>query len=159
MPTLRTTWEAKKQLTDLLVQSGFPEESMVPQVLNFTGPDPKLDMLVALIAMGTYPNVCMHKEKRKVLTTEAKNALIHKSSVNCTRDAITFPVPYFVFGEKIRTRAVSCKSMTMVSPLHLILMASRKIELLPTGIVRLDNWINLQMDPQVAASIGKFELF
>ena len=27
----------------------------------FTGPDPKLDMLVALIAMGTYPNVCMHK--------------------------------------------------------------------------------------------------
>ena len=131
---------------------------MVPQVLNFTGPDPKLDMLVALIAMGTYPNVCMHKEKRKVLTTEAKNALIHKSSVNCTRDAITFPVPYFVFGEKIRTRAVSCKSMTMVSPLHLILMASRKIELLPTGIVRLDNWINLQMDPQVAASIGNFEL-
>ena len=133
MPTLRTTWEAKKQLTDLLIQSGFPEESMVPQVLNFTGPDPKLDLLVALVAMGTYPNVCMHKEKRKVLTTEAKNALIHKSSVNCTRDAITFPVPYFVFGEKIRTRAVSCKSMTMVSPIHLILMASRKIELLPTG--------------------------
>ena len=135
MPTLRTTWEAKKQLTDLLVQSGFPEETMVPQVLNFTGPDPKLDLLVALVAMGTYPNVCMHKEKRKVLTTEAKNALIHKSSVNCTRDAITFPVPYFVFGEKIRTRAVSCKSMTMVSPLHLILMASRKIELLPTGML------------------------
>ena len=57
----------------------------------------------------------------------------HKSSVNCTRDAIQFPVPFFVFGEKIRTRAVSCKSMTMVSPLHLMLFASRKIELLPTG--------------------------
>ena len=56
-----------------------------------------------------------------------------KSSVNCTRDAIQFPVPFFVFGEKIRTRAVSCKSMTMVSPLHLMLFASRKIELLPTG--------------------------
>ena len=37
MPTLRTTWEAKKQLTDLLIQSGFPEETMVPQVFNFTG--------------------------------------------------------------------------------------------------------------------------
>ena len=69
MPTLRTTWEAKKQLVDLLVQCGIPEECMVPQSFNFTGPDPKLDMLVALIAMGTYPNVCMHKEKRKVLTT------------------------------------------------------------------------------------------
>ena len=52
MPTLRTTWEAKKQLMDLLVQSGFPEECLVPQVFNFTGPDPKLDMLVALVAMG-----------------------------------------------------------------------------------------------------------
>ena len=37
MPTLRTTWEAKKQLVDLLVQSGVPEECMVPQVFNFTG--------------------------------------------------------------------------------------------------------------------------
>merc|ERR1719273_2208534 len=153
MPTLRTTWEAKKQLIDLLVQSGFPEECMVPQVFNFTGPDPKLDMLVALISMGTYPNVCMHKEKRKVLTAEARNALVHKSSVNCTRDAIQFPVPFFVFGEKIRTRAVSCKSMTMVSPLHLMLFASRKIELLPTGIVRVDNWINLTMDVETAAAV------
>ena len=76
------------------------------------------------------------QEKRKVLTTEAKNALIHKSSVNNSRDAIQFPVPFFVFGEKIRTKAVSCKSMTMVSPLHLILFASRKIELLPAGKIR-----------------------
>ena len=89
--------------------------------------------MIPTLAMGTYPNVCMHKEKRKVLTTEAKNALIHKSSVNNSRDAIQFPVPFFVFGEKIRTRAVSCKAMTMVSPLHLLLFASRKIELLSAG--------------------------
>ena len=93
------------------------------QVFNFTGPDAKLDVVVALTAMGTYPNVCMHKEKRKVLTTEAKAALIHKSSVNNSRETVTFPVPYFVFGEKIRTRAVSCKQMTMVSPIHLMLFA------------------------------------
>ena len=85
MPTLRTTWEAKNQLRDLLVTCGIPEECLTPQVFNFTGPDSKLDMVVALVAMGSYPNVCMHKEKRKVLTTEAKAALIHKSSVNNTR--------------------------------------------------------------------------
>jgi ATP-dependent RNA helicase A len=44
--------------------------------------------------------------------------------------------------------------MTMTSPVHLILFASRKIELLPTGIVRLDNWINLRMDPKDAAYIA-----
>jgi len=37
---------------------------------------------------GLYPNVCMHKEKRKVLTTEARAALIHKSSVNCSREPV-----------------------------------------------------------------------
>jgi hypothetical protein len=30
----------------------------------------------------------MHKEKRKVLTTEARAALIHKSSVNCSRQPV-----------------------------------------------------------------------
>jgi ATP-dependent RNA helicase A len=148
MPTLRTTWEAKKQLGDLLIQAGFPEECMTPQMYNFTGPDAKLDMLVALIAMGTYPNVCMHKEKRKVLTTEAKMALIHKSSVNNSREAVQFPVPYFVFGEKIRTRAVSCKTMTMVSPIHIMLVASRKIELLPTGdnCVQISSALMIKID-------------
>ena len=52
--------------------------------------------------MGLYPNICMHKDKRKVLTTEGKAALIHKASVNCMgRDVITFDSPFFVFGEKV----------------------------------------------------------
>ena len=71
MPTLRTTWEAKKQLVDLLVQSGIPEECMVPQVFNFTGPDPKLDMLVALIGMGSnkksVSTIFSHKHLKQIL--------------------------------------------------------------------------------------------
>jgi hypothetical protein len=31
---------------------GFPEECFLPQEYNFAGPDPKLDMVVALLAMG-----------------------------------------------------------------------------------------------------------
>ena len=153
MPTMRVTWEAKNQLRDLLVSCGFPEECFAPQEYNFNGPDPKLDMVIGLLAMGLYPNVCMHKEKRKVLTTEARAALIHKASVNCSREAVTFPVPFFVFNEKIRTRAVSCKGMTMVTPLHLMLFASRKVELLSSGSVRLDNWITLNMSGTAAAAI------
>ncbi len=150
---MRVTWEAKNQLKTLLVSCGFPEECFIPQDYNFNGPDPKLDMVIALLAMGVYPNVCMHKEKRKVLTTEARAALIHKSSVNCSREVVQFPIPFFVFNEKIRTRAISCKGMTMVTPLHLVLFASRKIELLPQGMVRLDNWITLNMDARAAAAI------
>lgn len=67
MPTLRVTWEAKNQLQQLLVSIGFPEESMTIQFLDAVGPDPKLDMVMALMCMGLYPNVCYHKEKRKVI--------------------------------------------------------------------------------------------
>uniref|UniRef100_A0A1B6BXD9 RNA helicase n=1 Tax=Clastoptera arizonana TaxID=38151 RepID=A0A1B6BXD9_9HEMI len=152
IPTLRITWEAKKQLKDLLVAAGFPEESMIQQVYDFIGPDQKLDIVIALMCMGYYPNVCYHKEKRKVLTTESKAALIHKTSVNCSNIEQNFPSPFFVFGEKIRTRAVSCKQMTMVTPIHLLLFGSRKVEYVD-GVIRLDNWINLQMSPKSAAMI------
>ena len=55
--------------------------------------------------MGLYPNVCYHKEKRKVLTTESKAALVHKSSVNCSNREIHFESPFFVFGEKVSQRS------------------------------------------------------
>ena len=152
--TLRTTWEAKNQLKELLISQGFPEECMGAEIsYKFHGDDPRLDTVIGILALGLYPNVCMHKEKRKVLTTEAKAALIHKSSVNMSREAISFPSPFFVFGEKIRTKAVSCKQMTMVNPLHLMLFASRKVEMLHSGIIRVDNWINFDMDPYQAAII------
>nr|XP_040564677.1 dosage compensation regulator-like isoform X2 [Lepeophtheirus salmonis] len=151
--TMRVTADAKSQLKDLLIKAGFPEECMIPQCYNFSGPDGKLDVVIALLIMGLYPNICMHKEKRKVLTTEARTALVHKSSVNCSKEAIEFPLPFFVFGEKIRTKAVSCKKMTMVSPVHLILFGCKKIELHQNEVVRMDNWINLNVNPQYVAMI------
>ncbi|XP_063849785.1 ATP-dependent RNA helicase A protein-like isoform X1 [Scylla paramamosain] len=152
MPTLRVIWEAKNQLKELLVNAGFPEECLVPQPYNFYGPDPKLDLLVGIMVLGHYPNVCAHKEKRKVLTTESKAALIHKSSVNCNNRETNFPCPFFVFGEKIRTRAVSCKQMTMVTPIHLMLFGCRRVEAVD-GVVRLDGWININMNSEHAAKI------
>ncbi|XP_076619845.1 dosage compensation regulator mle isoform X1 [Colletes latitarsis] len=153
IPTLRVTWEAKNQLQALLQSTGFPEETLCPTPLNYqAGADVRLDTITALLCMGLYPNVCYHKEKRKVLTTESKGALIHKTSVNCSNFEQNFPFPFFVFGEKIRTRAISCKQMTMVSPVHLLLFGSRKVEYVD-NVVRLDNWINLDMNPNHAAAI------
>ncbi|XP_017888277.1 dosage compensation regulator isoform X2 [Ceratina calcarata] len=153
MPTLRMTWDAKNQLHTLLQSAGFPQETLCPTPLNYqAGADVRLDTITALLCMGLYPNVCYHKEKRKVLTTESKAALIHKTSVNCSNYEQNFPFPFFVFGEKIRTRAISCKQMTMVSPIHLLLFGSRKVEYVD-NVVKLDNWINLDMDPNHAAAI------
>ena len=153
LPTMRVMYEAKRQLLDLLQQAGFPEETMLDMFIDQNATDPKLDMTIALLCMGLYPNVCYHKEKRKVLTTESKAALIHKTSVNCTNLACTFPYPFFIFGEKIRTRAVSCKQMSMVSPIHLLLFGSKKVDMIDNKTVRLDNWLNFEMDPYQASLV------
>jgi ATP-dependent RNA helicase A len=42
--------------------------------------------------------------------------------------------------------------MTMVTPIHLLLFGSRKVEFVD-NMVRLDNWINLSMKPDVAAAV------
>ncbi|CAH0763338.1 unnamed protein product [Diatraea saccharalis] len=151
--TLRVTSEAKYQLINILTTAiGFPEECCPPQRWNPSGPDPNLDMVIALMCMGLYPNVCLHQGKRKVLTTEGKPALIHKTSVNCSNQEQKFPSPLFVFGEKVRTRAISCKQTTMVAPIHLLLFASRKVEWID-NMVRIDNWLNFDMSPRVASLI------
>uniref|UniRef100_A0AAG5DB48 RNA helicase n=1 Tax=Anopheles atroparvus TaxID=41427 RepID=A0AAG5DB48_ANOAO len=151
VPTMRTISEAKKQLMENLSLAGFPEETMIPHRFDPEDSTPDLEMTMALLCVGLYPNVCFHKEKRRVLTTESKEALIHKTSVNCTQNC-TFPYPFFVFGEKIRTRAVSCKQMSMVTPIHLLLFGCKKVEW-NHGAVRVDDWLNLDMDPCDAGMI------
>lgn len=152
LPTLRVISEAKRQLLELLSQAGFPEESMVEMGFNPDDDDSRLDVSLGLLCIGLYPNICVHKEKRKVLTTESKAALIHKTSVNCSNLQVTFPYPTFVFGEKIRTRAVSCKAMSMVAPIHILLFGCKKVEWVD-NMVRIDNWLNYEMDPNQAALI------
>ncbi|PZC80698.1 hypothetical protein B5X24_HaOG214099 [Helicoverpa armigera] len=151
--TMRVTSEAKYQLTNILTTAiGFPEECCMAQRWHPVGSDPTLDLVIALMCMGLYPNVCLHQGKRKVLTTEGKPALIHKTSVNCSNQEQRFPSPLFVFGEKVRTRAISCKQTSMVAPLHLLLFASRKVEWID-NVVRLDNWLNFDMNPRSAALV------
>lgn len=85
------------------VSSFLFADCLLTQVFTNTGPDNNLDVVISLLAFGVYPNVCYHKEKRKILTTEGRNALIHKSSVNCpfSSQDMKYPSPFFVFGEKV----------------------------------------------------------
>ncbi|XP_029345786.1 dosage compensation regulator [Acyrthosiphon pisum] len=156
-PSLTTTADVTEQLKDLFIKIGFPDICFERHRFDFgkTGmhDEPILDVVSAILTMGFYPNVCYHKEKRKVYTTEGKAALIHKTSVNCNNImAGSFQSPFFVFAEKVRTRAVSCKQMTMVTPIHLLLFGARKIEY-TKELVQLDNWITLKMDARAASAI------
>uniref|UniRef100_A0A2K5L8Y7 ATP-dependent RNA helicase A n=1 Tax=Cercocebus atys TaxID=9531 RepID=A0A2K5L8Y7_CERAT len=142
------------QLSDFSFTLLLLTDCLLTQVFTNTGPDNNLDVVISLLAFGVYPNVCYHKEKRKILTTEGRNALIHKSSVNCpfSSQDMKYPSPFFVFGEKIRTRAISAKGMTLVTPLQLLLFASKKVQS-DGQIVLVDDWIKLQISHEAAACI------
>uniref|UniRef100_A0A8C4R7J1 RNA helicase n=1 Tax=Eptatretus burgeri TaxID=7764 RepID=A0A8C4R7J1_EPTBU len=154
MSSLRMTWEAKVQLKDILSNAGFPDGCMEMQSCSNVGVDNNLDVVTSLLCMGVYPNVCYHKEKRKILTTEGRNALIHKTSLICpfSGQEVSFPCPFFVFGEKIRTRAVAAKTMTMVTALQLLLFGSKKI-VSENELIILDDWIKLKIPFSIAANI------
>jgi ATP-dependent RNA helicase A len=155
MSTMRMTFEAKNQLKDIMSLSGFPEESLSEISIDINSPDGKLDIINSLLCQALYPNVCFHTEKRKLITCDGKSALIHTNSVNCGREIQNFPSPFFIFGEKIKTRAVSAKQMTMVTPLQLLLFASDKVETVPNEIklICLDNWITLSIERDVASLV------
>ena len=48
------------------MNAGFPEESISELNYDFKSEDSNLDIIAALLVMGLTPNVCYHKEKRKV---------------------------------------------------------------------------------------------
>jgi ATP-dependent RNA helicase A len=153
MSTMRMTFEARNQLKDIMLSSGFPEECLYEINFDVNDTDSKLDIVTSLLCSALYPNVCYHTEKRKLITCDGKQALINTNSVNCSREIMRFPSPFFVFGEKIKTRAVSAKQMTMVTPLQLLIFGSYRVEVIPQedNTVYLDNWITLSMERELAA--------
>ncbi len=67
--------------------------------------------VISLLCYALYPNVCFHVSKRKLLTTEGKEALIHKNSVNCGREIPIFPSPFFVFTEKVNNKYIKIREI------------------------------------------------
>jgi ATP-dependent RNA helicase A len=122
-------------LKALLRSAGIPEACLVPKNFDFFGHDEKLDLLAAFLGVGLYPKVSVHREEKIVLTTDMTRAVICTKSVNLPRylkknaDGQVFPYPFFVCGEKLRVGQfyVSCKNLTLVTPLHVLLFGCKKV--------------------------------
>lgn len=155
---LRMTGDAKRQLTEVLVLgSNFPESQFIPINVSNMGPEPRLDLLTSLLVYAFYPNICYYRDKRRVYTLELATALISKQSVNApfhNSESIEAPSPLFVFSEKLRTKVISCKQLTNISLLQLLLFGNRKVECQGESFVKLDDMIPLKMDVLAAARIA-----
>uniref|UniRef100_A0A915PRX8 RNA helicase n=1 Tax=Setaria digitata TaxID=48799 RepID=A0A915PRX8_9BILA len=153
---LRMIGDAKRQLIDTLISCGFSESLFVPLAVSNREPDSNLDLILSLLVYALYPNVCHHRDKRRVYTLELATALMSKQSVNApfhSSDVIKFPSPLFIFSEKLRTKVISCKQISNITPLQLLLFGSRKVEYHGNNVIKLDDMIPLKMDVQAAARI------
>ena len=68
-------------------------------------------------------------------------------------DDALYPSPYFVFGEKLRTKAVAAKQLTMVEAIHLAIFGSNLVTV-ANDISTLDSWLDLRLSFGDAAIIG-----
>ncbi|KJH50004.1 hypothetical protein DICVIV_03877 [Dictyocaulus viviparus] len=90
-----------------------------------------------------------------VYTLEQASALVSKSSVLTPfqGDNFELPSPLMVFSEKLRTRVISCKQLSIISGVQLLLFGCRKVECVGRDLIKLDDMVTLKMDVSVAASI------
>ncbi|XP_060872405.1 ATP-dependent RNA helicase A-like [Metopolophium dirhodum] len=152
---LKATHNIKKQIINRFLKFGFPQCCFKTENFDFgkTGifDEPKLDMVSALLVMAFYPNIYVHKEKRKVNLKSKDFAVVGKSSVNSplVGSGAQFQLPFFVFEQQI---SVLCMNSTMVSPIHILLFGAQKVDY-TDGLIVLDDWIYLNMDAKVAAAI------
>ncbi|CAD5222539.1 unnamed protein product [Bursaphelenchus xylophilus] len=154
---LSMTREAKLQMRDVLVQkSGFPETAFAPLAIDPDGEDVNLDLFLGLLVYSLYPNIAYYRDKRQVFTLEQATALMSKLSVcmpPMNAPKIDFPSPLLVFTDKRRTSVISANTISMITPIHLLLFGSRRIECVAPNLVKLDDMITLEMDPSDAAKI------
>ncbi|CAI6360148.1 unnamed protein product [Macrosiphum euphorbiae] len=152
---LKATHNIKEQIINRFLKFGFPKCCFETENFDFgkTGisDEPKLDMVSALLVMAFYPNIYVHKEKRKVNLKSKEFAVVGKSSVNSplVGSGTQFQLPFFVFEQQI---GVLCMNSTMVSPIHILLFGAQKVDYID-GLIVLDDWIYLNMDVKVAAAI------
>lgn len=58
-----------------------------------------------------------------------------------------------VFGEKLRTKSVAAKQLTIVELIHLLIFGSNLVTM-SKGIATLDDWLDVKLDFKAASIIG-----
>jgi ATP-dependent RNA helicase DHX29 len=108
------------------------------------------------LCAALYPNIAMLDttgelggSKKTWIDEKGDQLFVHPSSVN-HGEAISFPHPFLVYLEKIKTKRVYLHDTTIVSPYSLMLFGGEMHILHERGIVEIDNWVKLRVPAQTA---------
>lgn len=108
-------------------------------------------MVSAVLCAGLYPNVvqCKQRGKRTALyTKEVGKVDIHPASVNA--GVHLFPLPFMVYGEKVKTSSIYIRDSTNISDYALLMFGGH---LIPSksgkGIEMLDGYLHFSASKNV----------
>ncbi|GMH22995.1 hypothetical protein Nepgr_024838 [Nepenthes gracilis] len=153
--TLQMMDDMQKQFVDLLSDIDFIDKSKGPEAYNQYSDD--LEMVCAILCAGLYPNVvqCKRRGRRTAFfTKEVGKVDIHPGSVNA--GVHLFPLPYMVYGEKVKTSSVYIRDSTNISDYALLLFGGN---LLPSssgeGIEMLRGYLHFSASKNVLELIMK----
>ncbi|KAH9607253.1 hypothetical protein KSS87_014411 [Heliosperma pusillum] len=147
--------DMRKQFVDLLSNIGFVDKAKGPQAYNTYSDD--MEMVCAILCAGLYPNVvqCKRRGKRTAFyTKEVGQVDIHPASVNA--GVHSFPLPYMVYSEKVKTTSIYIRDSTNISDYALLLFGGN---LLPSktgvGIEMLGGYLHFSASKSVLELIKK----
>ncbi|KAM7255732.1 hypothetical protein ACFE04_008630 [Oxalis oulophora] len=153
--TLRMIEDMRMQFLDLLSDIGFVDKSRGPAAYNQYSFD--LEVVCAVLCAGLYPNVvqCKRRGKRTAFyTKEVGKVDIHPSSVNAGVNS--FPLPYMVYSEKVKTSSIYIRDSTNISDFALLMFGG---SLIPSksgdGIEMLGGYLHFSASKSVVALIQK----
>lgn len=153
--TLQMMEDMKNQFVDLLSDIGFIDKSKSVNAYNQYSND--LEMVSAVLCAGLYPNVvqCKRRGKRTALyTKEVGKVDIHPASVNA--GVHIFPLPFMVYGEKVKTSSIYIRDSTNISDYALLMFGGH---LIPSksgnGIEMLDGYLHFSASKNVLELIQK----
>ncbi|CAA3002301.1 D -box ATP-dependent RNA helicase D 1 isoform X1 [Olea europaea subsp. europaea] len=153
--TLQMMDDMRLQFLDLLSDIGFVDKSRGAQAYNQYSHD--LEMVCAILCAGLYPNViqCKRRGKRTALYTKDVGKVdIHPASVNA--GVHLFPLPYMVYGEKVKSSSIYVRDSTNISDYALLMFGGN---LTPTksedGIEMLGGYLHFSASKTVLDLIQK----
>nr|XP_024395088.1 DExH-box ATP-dependent RNA helicase DExH1-like isoform X2 [Physcomitrium patens] len=118
--TLQMMDDMRRQFQDLLSDIGFFDKSKGTQIYNQYSQD--LEMVRAVLCAGLFPSVvqCKARGKRTAFFTKEDGKVEpHPASVNSRVNS--FPRPWLVYGEKVKTSAIYVRDSTNVSDYALLM--------------------------------------
>ncbi|CAA6655320.1 unnamed protein product [Spirodela intermedia] len=134
--TLQMMEDMRMQFLDLLSDIGFVDKRKGPKAYNLYSDD--LEMVCAILCAGLYPNVIQYVGKVD----------IHPSSVNA--GVHTFPLPYMVYSEKVKTASIYLRDSTNISDYALLLFGgSLRPSRSGEGIEMLDGYLHFSASKSV----------